>query len=414
MFKITQFYEFFMASRYFRTRKYYRTFSLMNYLTIFGVALGVFSMILVIAVMNGLETDVMNKLLKVQSHVFLNKTNKELITDWETIARKIRVIPHVQAIAPCLLGSGLVVNSEQAESVVVKGIFPGLEMNVINIESIMKDGKYVDMTRSFNGLNHIDQPPGKIIMGYSLSNKLGLIPKETTKLIFTTGKNSQLEKFVFMGSFETGFQDYDDELVMVPVEDLRRLFHLPEGVSGVQVRIDNYILSREVSHTIKKVLGPGFQVRDWKSMHSNLFAAMSLEKKAMSVILFIFILVAASGIAGSVAILITQKRKEIGILKSVGAQDYSILSIFLIEGVIIGVTGILVGGIPGVLFCYLANRYELININVELFRSFSVPFILQGSDICYIAVGAILICMVASFLPAWKASKLNPISAIRE
>jgi lipoprotein-releasing system permease protein len=253
-----------------------------------------------------------------------------------------------------------------------------------------------------------------MIRGIVAASRLGLLPREHVKLVFTSGEKSLVASFVYLGSFETGFKEYDEDLVLIPFEDLKRLYDLPDALSSIQIKLDNLNRAGEVAETLVSRLGEDYEVQDWRTMHKNLFAAMSLEKKAMSVILFVLILVAASGIAGGVAILITNKRKEIGILKSMGAQNNSIQTIFLLEGLTIGICGILAGGVTGVLFCYLADKYRWIHVDIDLFGTFYVPFILHAGDLFIIASGAILICLIAAFLPAWKAAKIDPIRAIRE
>jgi len=407
-------FELFIALRYFRSKKHSRTFSLMNILTIFGVSLGVFAMIVVLAVMNGLEKDVKEKLLRVTPHVYVMEKNGTLIDDWESLNRKIRTIPHIEAIAPFYLGSALINSGDRTEPVLIKGIFPELEAQVTDVESIMKDGSLEDL----NMVGDYDSPgiksPGKIITGMVLSSKLGLLPDEMVKLIFTPGKNAQITQMIYVGAFETGFMEYDEDLVLLRFDDLQRLFGLDNRITGLQIKLDELLQSETVVKNLQEHLGTGYEIKSWRNIHENLFSAMSLEKKAMSVILFILILTAAFGIAGGVAILIMQKRREIGILKSMGAQSNSVLLIFLIEGTIIGICGILSGGIPGVLFCYFSNKYKLIHVNIDLFGTFFVPFVLPLTDLFIIALGAVIICMIASLFPAWKAAKLDPIQSIRE
>jgi lipoprotein-releasing system permease protein len=260
--------------------------------------------------------------------------------------------------------------------------------------------------------------PG-IILGKELARNMGIITGDSVEVIsargFLTpvGHMPTLKRFAVVGLFEVGMPEYDSTLAFIRLTEAQKLLRMPHEVSGIEVRLTNLYLASKVGQEIKKILGHTYRIQDWIEMNQTLFSALKLEKVAMFIILALIIFVAAFNIASSLIMIVMEKTKDIAILKAMGASDKSIRKIFIYKGTVIGAMGVCLGLILGVGICFALARYDFIQLPGDVYYITSLPIQIELLDICLIAVSAISICFLATLYPAHRASKRNPVEAIR-
>lgn len=407
-------FEFFIGARYLRVKKRHAFISLITILSITGVTVGVMALIIVISVMSGFESDLKSRILGVKSH--LNVTRKSLkFTDYQTITKVIQNQKSVHAATP-YVGAQVMIRSDiRPSGAVIKGIDPESAGRVI-----LKLDPTLLLKSQFmkERVTPTDSLPG-IILGKELARNIGVITGDSVEVIsargFLTpvGHMPTLKRFVVVSLFEVGMYEYDSTLAFILLTEAQKLLRMPHEISGIEVRLTNLYLASKTGQEIKKILGHTYIVQDWIEMNQNLFSALKLEKVAMFIILALIIFVAAFNIASSLIMMVMEKTKDIAILKTMGASDKSIRRIFIYKGTIIGAMGVCLGLFLGLGTCFALARYNFIQLPGDVYYITSLPVQIELLDICLIAISAISICFLATLYPAHRASKRNPVEAIR-
>lgn len=400
-------YELFIGLRYLKAKRKNRFISIITLISVAGVLIGVMTLIIVLAVMNGFESELRSKILGASAHAqILNETGQE-ITNYEKIISQLENREHIIGAAPYVFGQGMLVSGEESEGIVIKGIIPREERKVSKLSENMAYGSFPF------------PEPNSILVGVELVHRLGLSLEEEVTLIpplfvdTPFGKIPKFEVFKISGIFESGMYEYDARWVYIPLSAAQKLFDLGKGISGVEIKLDNIYSATRVAERIEEKLAYPLGVRTWIEMNRNIFAALKLEKVTMFIILVLIILVAAFNIASTLITLVVEKTKDIGILKSLGATRRSIRIIFTLEGLIIGALGTLLGCLGGFLACKILARYQFIKLPSDIYQINTLPVQMQVSDFLYISLFALLISFLAAIYPAHQASRLKPVEALR-
>jgi lipoprotein-releasing system permease protein len=396
--------------------------SINSIISITGVFLGVMTLIIVLAVMNGFETDIKEKILGTHSHVILLKQGAGGISNYSALIEQVKGYERVVSASPFIYNEGMLTSKANVSGVVIRGIDPDSAVEVTNIGRAMKEGSLSDLKKQGG-----DGAVAGIIIGKELARHLGTFLNEPVTVISPMGTITpmgmvpRMKQFKVMGIFNVGMYEYDSKLAYISLREAQRFFNMGDNVTGIEIKVDDVYRAKEVAGIIQRDLGFPYWTRDWMEMNKNLFSALRLEKVIMFIILFLIVFVAAFNIVSTLIMVVMEKNKDIAILKSMGATARSILKIFIVEGLIIGTLGTVLGALSGML---AAINMETIAGYVEKVLGFEVfsrdvyyldrfPSELNPVDVVIIVIVALVLCFFATLYPSWKASKLDPVEALR-
>jgi len=390
-------YELTVSLRYLLAKRREKFISIISLISVFGVAVGVCALIVVIGVMSGFDNDLRDKIVGTNSHLVIEKDGG--IEDAQTVIKEITAIPHVVTASPFLDGQAFVKTGGETHNVIVKGIVPEEETKVTRLGDYLKKG-------SIGGLKD-----GGIIIGSEMAGRFNLKLGDTVSL--SSPMDIAVKEFKVAGIFNTGMYDYDLNLTFVDLKQAQELFGAGNMAGGISVKIDDVYLAHDLRARIQKRLGFPFWVRTWMDLNKNLFAALKLEKLAMFVILALIVVVACFNIVSTLIMVVMEKTKDIGILKSIGASSGSIMTIFTLEGFLIGAIGTFLGVASGLGLSYLLEKYQFIQLPRDIYYIDRFPVDVQAGDTLMIVAAALLISLLSCVYPAWQASRLNPVDALR-
>ncbi|MEX0892343.1 MAG: ABC transporter permease [Gemmatimonadota bacterium] len=411
--------EWYMARRYLASRRKGRFVSLITLIAVGGIFLGVMALITVIAVMAGLQEDLRDRILGTNPHVYVFEQGASFrLGGWERVAGAIDTFPEVRATAPYVVSHVAAMRQDNLymQPGRVLGILPGAGREPLSlVDEQIQEGELSFRTGS--------SLPGALV-GYRLAAHLSLLPGDTLLVLsmeniraeptVSGGLMPAMRQFEVAGTFDTGMYEYDAVDIYVPMAAAQDLLGLPEDtVSGILVNLHDPDQAREVGPRLAEAAGWEYITQDWMSMNAALFSALRLEKIAMGVILFLIVVVAAFNIVSTLVMVVADKTREIGILKSMGMTDGMVLRIFMLQGLAVGIIGTVLGGIGGWLLVTLVDRYELIKLEAQVYFIDTLPVSIQPLDIGLILVGSVLISFLATIYPARQAARLVPVEAIR-
>jgi len=407
-------FEFFIGGRYLRDRQKDVFISLITFLSIAGVTVGVMALIIVIAVMTGFESDLKSRILGVESHVVLMRHGGSF-TDYKKVSQHVEKTAGVEAVTPFIYSQVMLRSSTAVSGAVLRGIDPESAGRVIKV---LESGSLQELTKMRSEKNTVVPAPG-IILGRELARSLGVIQGDTLHLISSRGMVSPvghmpaMKRFKVAGVFEAGMYEYDGSLAYIHLKDAQKVLRMANAVTGIEVRVDDIYKAKEIAEKIVGGLGFPYWARDWMQMNHNLFSALKLEKTVMFIILVLIVLVAAFNIASTLIMMVMGKTKDIAILKAMGSTDKSIRKIFIFKGMIIGSVGTGLGICLGIFLCKILDKYKFIELPGDVYYITTLPVRLEALDVFMIAGAAMVICFLATLYPAHQASKLNPVEAIR-
>ena len=410
-------FEYFIGNRYLRVKQTF--ISLITILSIAGITIGVMALIIVIAVMSGAESEFRSRILGVESHVMIMRYGSAF-TDYRRIIQDIEKIDGVKTASPYVFSQIMLRSSSRVSGAVLRGIDPGSAGQAI--KSLDKTFLEQRLTKNQNAGTSAFVPG--IILGQELARNLGVIENDIIYLISPRGMISPIghipamKRFRVTGLFESGMYEYDTSLAYVHLKDAQSILHIGDSVTNIGVRVKDIYKADNIAENIAANLNQKYKTgsywaRDWMQMNRNLFSALKLEKRAMFIILTLIVLVAAFNIASSLIMMVMGKTKDIAILKAMGATDKSIKRIFVFKGMIIGLTGTVLGMCLGLTGCILLKHYKFIKLPGDIYYFTTLPVKLEALDVFVIVSAAMIICYLATLYPARQASKLNPVEAIR-
>ncbi len=408
--------EWFIGRRYLASRRGTRFLSLITLIAIGGVTVGVMALIVVIAVMTGLQKDLRDKILGVNPHIWVMTYGESMrMEDWRGALDNVRKVKDVQAAGPFVHTEvGIRNRANYSEAAILRGVDPApTGPAVTDISATIRDNRLLP-ARTKSGL-----PP--IVLGEALAARASLFTGDTLTVIsFQNARVSavgglipKLRQFEVTGTFKTGMYEYDNKFMYTSIPAAQDLTGLGDAVSGLEVRVPDAMQATQVASRINEALGMPYRTDDWKTMNAALFSALKLEKLAMMVILLLIVIVAAFNIISTLVMVVTDKTREIGILKSMGLTSRKVLRIFMIQGLVIGIVGALLGGAGGGIITWAVDYFELIKIPGEIYFVNHLPVGFDPVDVLVILLSSILISFAATIYPAWQAARLTPVEAIR-
>jgi lipoprotein-releasing system permease protein len=420
-------YELFIGLRYLKAKRKATFISIITVISTAGVALGVMALIIVLAVMTGFEEDLKEKILGTNAHIVVLKSSGE-IDDYNGLMKKLKGVSGVVAATPFIYNQVMLSTGRNVSGVVLRGIETRTDTQVTNLYKSMVEGKLSALDQAAPPSAAGSEPPlPGVIIGKELARHLNLDTGDTVNVVSPLGNITPLgmipkmKRFRVAGIFNTGMFEYDSTLAYVGLSEAQSFLGMDDTVTGIQLKVTDVYKTGEITRKINRELGFPYYARDWMQMNKNILFALKTEKMVMFIILTLIVLVAAFGIASTLFMVVMEKTKDIAILKSMGATGKSIMRIFVLEGLIIGVTGTVLGVLGGLLVARnlepivgLIQRltgFELFSKDVYYLDHF--PSLVIPGDVILISLTAVIISFVATLYPSWQASRMAPAEAIR-
>ena len=402
--------EIFIAGKYLKAKRKEGFISLISFLSVAGVTVGVMALVIVIAVMSGAETDFRKRILGLEPHILvMNYSGK--FDNYSKMVTKLDQSELIKGVSPILFAQAMIRSSHSFSGVMVRGIDPEKGFSLVKGFSPEKLKRLLGKKRTINEL------PG-IILGKELANSAGVIKGDKVILmsphgfISPVGHIPSMKRFIVKDTFNSGMYEYDNALAYVNLKEAQHLSGAGNKVSAIGIWIDNVFGVEKVKKSLSNILNYPFYMRDWMEINKSLFSALKLEKTAMFIILTLIILVAAFNIASALIMMVMEKTRDIAVLKAMGATNKTIRVIFIFKGMIIGFLGTLIGTAMGVAACFILKKYDFIQLP-DAYPFSTLPVQLEFIDVFTIAVSAIIICFFSTLYPSYKASKMDPVEALR-
>jgi lipoprotein-releasing system permease protein len=409
-------FEFFISFRYLLAKRRQMFVSLITFISVAGVAVGVTALIVVLAVMNGFHDDLRSRILGVTAHITVGSYGGT-IANYNDAMREIEKEPGVVGAIPFTYAQVMIASGRSTSGAILRGIEPLSASKVTKIQENLYRGNLSDLV-SAPVEPGAPSYPG-IILGVELANNLGVRTGEYVTIISPAGRLTpvgQVPKskiFQVVGTIESGMYEYDNTLGYIDLAAAQQFLGIGDTVTGIEVKVTDIYKADAIAKSLQGRLGPPFYVRDWMMMNASFFSALKLEKAVMFVILTLIVLVASFNIVSSLIMLVMEKGRDIAILKAMGATTASIRKIFVLVGFLIGLSGTVFGNLGGFSLCGLLKEYKFIDLPASIYHLSKLPVKMEALDIIVIDFAAIFISLVATLYPSRKAAGLDPAEALR-
>ena len=407
-------FSWWVAARYLRSRRESGFITLLTGISVAGVAVGVSALLTVLAVMNGFENEIQSRIAGTDAHVVLLGADTGAILDADSLAERVAAVPGVIGVAPFTYTKAMVFRRGLAEGLVVKGVDLSRERGVTTIaQNITPPLERIPDAAA-------GDPPG-IVLGSELAARVGAVRGDTVLLASLAGAERsplgyapRLRPFVVVGTFVSGLYTYDSSFGFTSIAASQDFFGLGAGVTGIEIRLHDMFDAPRASSVILRALDrPALRANNWIELNRNLFTWMKLEKAVMFVILALIVLVAAFNIVSTLFMVVIEKRRDIGVLKSLGASRAMVLRIFLCKGLLIGGLGTALGATLGLGLIEFLERYPIVRLPGDVYFIERLPVRPEWGDFAAVVLAALSLTLAAALYPAWRASLLDPVDAIR-
>lgn len=404
-------FELFLGMKYLKAKRKQRFISVITVISILGVMVGVMALVVVLSVMNGFRADLMSKILGVNSHLLVLSLTGPF-SDYQEAAEKVDKVEGVIASTPFIYTQVMINNSGAVSGAVLRGVDPESAGAVVTFKSMIKDGSITSLGKKIDGI-----PP--IIIGVELAKQIGAHPGSVITVISPEGRLTPLgrtpntRRFKVAALFDSGMYEYDASMIYISLKEAQDFLALGDKVTGLEVRVEDVYKSDKISRKVQKVLGYPYWTKDWKVMNRSLFSALKLEKLTMFVILSMIVLVGALNIISTLVMVVMEKTRDVAILRAMGASARSIMTIFMFQGLLVGVVGTFAGLVSGLGLCQLLAKYKFIDLPADVYYISTLPVQVEVADVSFVAAAAVVISFLATLYPSWYASRLNPVESFR-
>ncbi len=405
------FFELFLCLRYLKARRKQAFISVISIISIIGVMVGVMALIVVLSVMNGFRADLMSKILGVRAHIVVSNFGGPF-TDYHKMIDDIKNIDDVTGVTPAIYSQVMIKSSGSARAPYLRGIETGSTKEVIDIGSMLKGGSLSSLDERFEGIP-------SIIVGSELADQINVRPGSVISLVSPEGRLTPLgrrsneQRFRVTALFNSGMYEYDLNMVFISLSEAQDFMGIQNKINNIEIKVKNPYKSEIISENLKKLLGGGYWIQDWKASNRSLLEALELEKVAMFIILTMIVMVGALNIISTLVMIVMEKTRDVAILRSMGAARNSIMSIFVFQGVFVGFIGTLAGLFSGLGICYLLSKYKIIELPSDIYYMSELPVRVETLDVLIVVFASLLISFLATIYPSWHASRLNPVEALR-
>ncbi|HUO24928.1 MAG TPA: FtsX-like permease family protein [Candidatus Aquilonibacter sp.] len=443
-------FEIFIASRYLRAKRRQAFIGVITGISIAGVAAGVASLVVALAINNGFRQDLQQRLLGSTSHISLQRVADDGIKDWPALMDRLSHQPHVVAAAPAIFEQVLISRGPRARGAVLKGMIPKYERQVGDLLNSVTEGsaealEEVPDGSQAGGENPFSQNRGEvgrptteekspdsladvkarlaamppIVIGKDMADNLGASVGSVVLVVSPQGELTpfgmvpKYTRFRVVGIFNSGFFDYDSGWAFARLSDAQRLFGLGNLISVLEFKVDDIYKAATISRQLEDAAGSGFMATNWMDQNKALFHALSLEKLVTYITIGLIVLVAALNILISLIMMVMEKTKDVAVLMSMGSRRAQIRNIFMAQGVLIGAVGTAIGLVVGYAISYAGGHYHVISLSPEVYSIDYVPFAPRLVDGAWVALFSVLVSFVATLYPSWSAAKVLPAEALR-
>ena len=405
-------FELFVAIRYLLARRKQAFISLISLISTLGVMVGVMALLIALALMTGLQGELRDRIVGSSAHIYVLKVGGAGFEHYEDDIAKLKTVPRVIGAAPAIMGQGMIIGRNANGFVTIKGIIPERESEVTEIERTMQSG-------SLAALTPVEGQPPAVVIGRELATKIGAFVGDDVEFLTPEGgvlspfgMTPNIRTYRVVGLFNLGLFEFDQAYAFVHLDAAKRLTgkSVPDLI---ELKVDDMFAAAEIADTIPERLGSEYMPQDWSDLNQSLFSALSLEKLAISVTIGLIVMVAALNIVASLVLLVMEKSRDIAILKTMGSSAASIRRIFMLQGLVIGLIGTALGATFGWIVIYIADRYKLVSVPLDVYQISHVPFRLEFMDFVVVVISAIVSCFVATIYPSRQAAKLDPAQALR-
>lgn len=406
-------FELFIAARYLRAKRRQAVIGVITGISVAGVAAGVASLIIALAITNGMRRDLQSRLLGSTAHVDLMRVAGDGIRDWRPLLEKLRTVPHVTAAAPGLYGQVLISRGPRSGGGLIKGVDPAQEKTVSDLLQSIQKGNAAAL--SANGPMAL--PP--IVFGSDLAETIGAGVGDSVMVTSPQGELTPLgvvpkyQRFQLVGIFHSGFYQYDSSYGFVRLVDAQRLFSEPDLVSVMSFKVDDMYRAKEIGKTIEEAAGQGFQATNWIDQNRELFRALSLERIVTFIVIALIVCVAALNILIALTMLVMEKTRDIAVLMSFGVRPEQVRRIFLAQGLLISLTGTVIGLVLGYSLSWVGGHYHFIQLSAEVYSIDYLPFAPRVMDGVLVATVSLAVSLLATLYPSGSAAKILPAEALR-
>jgi lipoprotein-releasing system permease protein len=427
-------FELFIATRYLRAKRRQAVIGIVTGISIAGVAAGVASLIIALAINNGFSQDLQARLLGSTSHVNLMRVQSDGIRDWPQLLERLKKTPHVLAAAPALYDQVLISRGGKAAGAQLKGVIPAYERKVSDLLQTVKIGSVAPLepgaseslpaptSTSPDDLSQVQariaaMPP--IVIGKDMADQLGATVGSVVLVISPQGELTpfgvvpKYVRFKVVGIFDSGFYDYDSTWAFTSLKAAQRIEGLGDIVTVLEFKVDDIYKAGEIGNVLQQQAGPGFMATNWMEQNKALFRALKLEKVVTFITIGLIVFVAALNILISLIMMVMEKTKDIAVLRSMGARKQQVQRIFMAQGVLVGIIGTATGLIVGYALAFLGARYHFISLSAEVYSIDYVPFAPRLVDGIIVAIVSIGISLIATIYPSISASRIYPAEALR-
>lgn len=423
-------FEFFIAARYLRAKRRQAVVGVITVISVIGVAAGVASLIVALAITNGMRRDLQARLIGSTAHVSLMRVAGDGIRDWRSLLAKLRKVPHVTAAAPGLYGQVLVSRGARSGGALIKGVIPKDEKTVSDLLQSVKVGSAAALEPEQEP--HLsamkpreDGAPGSlsaippIVIGNDLAETLGAQVGDSVLVTSPQGELSPLglvpkyKTFQVVGIFKSGFYQYDSSYAFTRLADAQSLFSEPDLISVISFKVDDLYNADKIGRVIETMAGPGFETTNWMEENHELFRALKLEQVVTFIVLALIVAVAALNILIALTMMVMEKTKDIAVMMSFGVRAEQVRRIFLMQGLLISVIGTVIGLIAGYTLSWAGGHYRFIHLNAEIYSIDYLPFAPRARDAVIVAAVSLGVSLLATIYPSSSAAKVLPAEALR-